>query len=418
MIKTAMGKVGKGILILLVGILVGFAALCLVHLIPTEKMYQNVAAAKDTIGVHDQIIKGYVSTTIDNFTDSIMLNEAICDVDTGLIDKVVNNWQANYWKGYTQEENLARYLDGEKGYRYQGYSHYWGGHQIFIKPMLLLGDYSDILAFNVIAQLLLVFAIMFRLQKMGRGYAVLPFGLTIASMMPMTIALCMQYCTVYYVMLIGILLLMRKQEKAPKADACFLFLLIGMATSYFDFLTYPFVSLGIPLVIWLLLDQEENVVRKVGRMLWNSAFWCAGYVGMWAGKWILGSIISPESGSLAMAINSILYRGSNKASDGVISLSDVLMKNAYVYIKKPLLIIVICVILYYGCKIVKNKDLTGKNLKGVLPYVIAAFYPLVWYRLAENHSYEHAFMAYRELAIGLFAGLMLLAALARKEKAD
>lgn len=41
------------------------------------------------------------------------------------------------------------------------------------------------------------------------------------------------------------------------------------------------------------------------------------------------------------------------------------------------------------------------------------FYPLIWYKLAENHSYEHAFMAYRELAIGLFAGLILLASLAK-----
>lgn len=81
------------------GIVLGFVALALVHLIPVDKMYQNVVAFRDVINSHAQIVTGYTSTTIDNFTDSIMLNEAICDIDTGLIDKVVNNYQVNYWKG-------------------------------------------------------------------------------------------------------------------------------------------------------------------------------------------------------------------------------------------------------------------------------------------------------------------------------
>lgn len=87
-------------------------------------------------------------------------------------------------------------------------------HQVFIKLMLLLGDYSDILILNTIVQFLLVIMIIISLQKMGKGYAVLPFCITLASMMSIAIALCMQLCTVYYVMLFGILMLIRKYEKS------------------------------------------------------------------------------------------------------------------------------------------------------------------------------------------------------------
>lgn len=415
-IKRLINNVWKGLLILVGGIVFGFVALALVHLISVDKMYQNVAASRDVINSHAQIVTGYTSTTIDNFTDSIMLNEAICDIDTGLIDKVVNNYQVNYWKGYDQQENLFRYLDGEEGYRYQGYSHYWGGHQVFIKLMLLLGDYSDILILNTIVQFLLVIMIIIRLQKMGKGYAVLPFCITIASMMPVAIALCMQLCTVYYVMLFGILMLIRKYEKSPHSDMCYVFLVIGMATSYVDFLTYPFVSLGIPLVIWLILDNEEKVIQKLGKMVWNSGFWCAGYAGMWAGKWILGSILLPEAGSLKAALESISYRGSNKTTDGVITLWDVIMKNAYVYLRKPILVVVICMIVYYLCKMIVNKNLKLNIISNIFPFLIVACYPLIWYRIAENHSYEHVFMAYRELAIGMFAGMCICAILARESK--
>lgn len=102
--------------------------------------------------------------------------------------------------------------------------------------MLLLGDYSDILILNTIVQFLLVIMIIISLQKMGKGYAVLPFCITLASMMPIAIALCMQLCTVYYVMLFGILMLIRKYEKSAHSDMCYVFLVIGMATSYVDFL--------------------------------------------------------------------------------------------------------------------------------------------------------------------------------------
>lgn len=119
-------EAGKVMITLLAGIIIGFLALCLVHLLPVERMYQNVLASKDVINSHAQTIPGYESTAIDNYTDSIMLNEAICPVEAPLLEKVIYNYQVNYYKQYGQQENLLRYLEGEEGYRYQGYTHYWG----------------------------------------------------------------------------------------------------------------------------------------------------------------------------------------------------------------------------------------------------------------------------------------------------
>ncbi len=113
--------------ILLIGIVLGFLVLCLVHLIPVGRMYQNLQASKNVLNSLNEIVPGYKSTTVDNYTDSIMLNQAICAVEAPLMEKVINNYQVNYWQGYVQQENLLRYLSGEEGYLYQGYTHYWGG---------------------------------------------------------------------------------------------------------------------------------------------------------------------------------------------------------------------------------------------------------------------------------------------------
>lgn len=46
-IKRLINNVWKGLLILVGGIVLGFVALALVHLIPVDKMYQNVVASRD-----------------------------------------------------------------------------------------------------------------------------------------------------------------------------------------------------------------------------------------------------------------------------------------------------------------------------------------------------------------------------------
>ncbi|MGN0376390.1 MAG: hypothetical protein ACI4ED_02025 [Suilimivivens sp.] len=404
----------KIILILVSGILLGFAALCLVHLLPVERMHQKVLEGKDAINAHAQTIPGYVSTSIDNYTDSIMLNEAICPVDAPLLERVIYNYQVNYYRQYDQQENLLRYLDGEEGYGYQGYTHYWGGHQVILKLLLLVFDYADILAINMILQTLLVVFVAVGLYKSGKEKIILPFMISLISVMPMTIAVCLQFCDVYYILLAGSALIVWQYDRIKKERMYILFLISGMCTSYFDFLTYPLASLGIPLVLFLVFLDKETLKKKLFYMIQCSITWCIGYVGMWSGKWILGSILLPEAGSLSEALASIAYRGSNQAEGIILTTFDVLLKNLYVYLKWPIMVLIGVAAIYFLRQIVIRKCINKKNLLSCIPYILICLYPVGWYMLAKNHSYEHAFMAYRELMITTFAGLCMLAGLIGK----
>lgn len=409
-------EIGKIILILIAGILLGFAALCLVHLLPVERMHQKVLEGRDAINAHAQTIPGYVSTSIDNYTDSIMLNEAICPVDAPLIERVIYNYQVNYYRQYEQQENLLRYLNGEEGYGYQGYTHYWGGHQVILKLLLLAFDYADILIINMIIQTLLVVFIAVGLYKTGKKNFILPFLVALISVMPMTIAVCLQFCDVYYILLVGSALIVWRYDKIKKEKMHFLFLILGMCTSYFDFLTYPFASLGIPLVLFLVYIDKEQLRKKLFHVILCSILWCAGYVGMWSGKWLLGSILLPEAGSLSEALKSIAYRGSNRAGGMVLTTFDVILENLYVYLKWPSIVLIGSTAIFLLWQIIIKKSINKKAIISCIPYILISFYPVGWYMLAKNHSYEHAFMAYRELMITTFAGLCMLASFIDKER--
>lgn len=419
-------KMGLEVLIiLLTGIFIGFAALCLVHLLPIDKMYQNVQASKDVINSFAEIVPGYRSTAVDDFTDSIMINEAICQADVPLIEKVINNYQVNYWQGYTQQENLFRYLEGNEGYRYQGYSHYWGGHQVILKLLLLCFDYSDILILNYIVQTILMVLVIVGLCRTGREYAALPFSATVLTIMPIATGMSLQLSDIYYISMLGSLWLIYREKQNSKykievnskikklvyVKEVVIFLILGMLTSYFDFLTYPFVSLGIPLVFSVMYRDKEDGISQVINLIKNSVAWCVGYGGMWSGKWLLGSILSPESGSLSVALDSIRYRSSAMASDvNQLTIWDVLIKNMFVYVRRPTILLIGVIVICLLVKIILRKAEWKKDtvLSGI-PYLLICMYPIAWYVVTKNHSYEHTFMAYRELAIATFGGLMMLA---------
>lgn len=410
-----MGKeTGSIIVILTVGIFTGFLMLCLVHLLPVDRMYKNVLASKDIINSHAQIIPGYKSTEVDNYTDSIMLNEAICPVEAPLIERVVNNYQVNFYQDYTQQENLLRYLEGGEGYRYQGYSHYWGGHQVLLKILLLRFDYSDILVGNVFLQMLLIVLIVSGLCRTEKQYFIVPYTAAVLSMMPMTIALCIQYCAVFYITLIGSAVIVWKSKDIGTTKMYLLFLLLGMMTSYFDFLTYPLVSLGIPLITALIYAENDKTLMRIFFIIKNSFAWWVGYLGMWGGKWVLGSVLCPESGSLEVAIGSIRYRGSNMAEGMAISTFDVLLKNMFIFLRLPVILMLGIACFFFILKSIRNRTLRREKIIQCIPYILICFYPIIWYLIAKNHSYEHSFMAYRELAISVLAGLGMVARLSER----
>ena len=113
------------------------------------------------------------------------------------------------------------------------------------------------------------------------------------------------------------------------------FLLTGMATSYFDFLTYPVASLGMPLIVGLLLHRDETARTRLGRMVRGGLCWALGYAGMWAGKWALALLYGSE-GFWSTLVGSLEVRTSHEVRGvGEISRLDALWKAASVFFEKP-----------------------------------------------------------------------------------
>lgn len=73
----------------------------------------------------------------------------------------------------------------------------------------------------------------------------------------------------------------------------YFFLLMGMLTCYLDFLTYPLVTLFIPLLLALYLHAQDRAAMCFA--VTACVMWCVGYLGFWVMKWAVGSLLVQEN---------------------------------------------------------------------------------------------------------------------------
>lgn len=415
-------------LLLLAGIVAGFLLLMASFLLPIDPMERNVLLSVPALDgswgtgeeAYEQVLKGYETTQLDNSTDAYMLLSAIHRSDTSLIDRAINVYTYHHEINYRQFDSLLQYAQTgrDEDMKDTATARYWLGYLIVLKPLLLAFTYMDIRMLNMMAQGLLLAGILTLMIKRGlRSYA-LPFALSMVCITPAITGLSLQFSTALLVMLIAMLALLWKPSLVENrlGDAAF-FMLTGMATSYFDFLTYPLVTFGMPFILWLLLHREESARQRWLRLLRCGAAWCAGYLGMWAGKWLLAFLYDGETFWWTV-MGSVEKRTSAEIMEagGVISRLDALRETASVFFKKPYLLLALATAAVYGVRLIRAGGVgRGKPSPSLcLALLAVAALPFLWFWLTANHAYSHAFYTSRTLAVTVFSGLCLLSALAAR----
>lgn len=403
-----MKKLWKLIITLLFGVLAATILMVLIQMLPTQHMQKNM---KESVRVmekerdYPEVLPGVISSRLDNFTDSIMLLSSVHKEDTGVIERSMNVYRVRY-EGKSPSEALVSYGKGEEGYTVSSYSRYWHGYQIILKPLLLFFNYQEIRYLNMFAQALLMIGVIANMIKRKLGSFIFPYMVMIFSLMPVSIGLSLQFSSVFYIADIAVCVLLKWWEELQEREEIPVFFLItGMLTSFMDFLTYPLVTLGIPMVFYFLLSKKDTFLHNLFVAVKYSIVWAVGYIGMWAGKWIVGSILLRKN-IITDAINALLNRTSSETEDITFSHLSVIEKNAAAMFSTPIKLLffgtLLVLVVILAVKTIQDK----KNYFGNYHYGVIACMPIAWYVVAGNHSYMHFWFTYRELSILIFAVLI------------
>lgn len=386
-------------------ILVGALALIVIYAFPTGRFKDNVAKSSyifDIEEAYPEAIPGYAFTRLDNFTDSIMLGIAMYNGDEDIGEKAMANYrmvsdELGIVKSTTHYANDVK----EEFYR-QSYERYWHGYLVILKPLLAFFTYGEIRILNGLFQLTMSILNLKAMRESRVKKYIPAYVAAFLFMNPAAVFLSLQYSTIYNILLIVIFLWLNllKGNRLSQQNVTILFLISGCITSYLDFLTYPIVVVGVLTILSIntLGGHLENVLLTFK----NIIYWGIGYVGMWAGKWLVGSLILKEN-LFEDAIRQFKLRSSYGIGEKGNRL-DAIMENIevcgdWIFIFVIILFVIYAIFVFYKNRIKVEK----KHLGEILMYGIVSLMPFAWMLLASNHSEVHAWFVYRGMSVTVLA---------------
>lgn len=394
-------------LIMLAGSVIGFALLAAVFCLPLDNVRdpQGTAEIFRTEGNRPVSVPGYKGTMGDNYTDAVMIAEALYDnPDVSPLDQAVYVYRRV--NSDSASVDIADMIEGKPMQWEMSYTRYWHGFLVVLRPLLMLLSYADIRVLMAMAQMLLFGFAIVVMTKQGKMELLVPFAAAILTLAPTGTMISMQYFASYALMMLGVLCVLCFDGWLGCGERYgYFFLLMGMLTCYFDFLTYPLVTLFIPLllVMYQHVGQRDMMRFCVGACV----LWGMGYAGFWAMKWIVGSVLVGEN---------LVYNAYHHAKYQV-SMADVMTGNRLEAIGKNLQ--VICkpayALLYAGALAVCAAPLVRRRtrvsalfLDGRWMMAAVGLAPFVWWLLAASHSVVHALFTYRLLSITVLSVLLWL----------
>ena len=441
--------IGKMFGVLFVSTIFGALLLTFMYSLPTDKIIYNVNNSLDIYkhelnmphwagGTPGILNYSSIHTMIDNFTDSIMLLKAMypvednsfaeklrdlkvtCSVEDHAFMAMLLNPSWNFVNEspidtliFATEDPLKIDSNGVLIYEL-----YWHGYLVILKPALMFATVQDLRVLNLYIQMILIATALILIYKKLGLREMYAFLLVIATINPVTTAMNFQNSDIFYIMLLATIFILWKNEFLLRGkNYLYFFLLVGIVTTYFDFLTYPITGLGIPLCIFVMMNKEfffNASLKEIFTKLSSYIFaWGFGYGGMWIGKWAVIYVAAKAYG-LKNAFN-IFYGGMNKViyrfsttlmpAEGGTTFNpvEVFERNFKALMNDPFPILLgLCAIALLYMLVMHRKNF--HPTRGILlTFGVIALLPLLWYAVVKNHSYVHPFLTYRNLSVSLFS---------------
>lgn len=413
MIKKCIKGIVTGIILFIILITIYLIMLTISYSLPNNKIRENV---KDSLIVFENEEGFYYrpffgsnnklsdSVTLDNYTDSIILGTAL---DLGensgenILKRVVSNYR--YDKGDLGPiESLEKAVINEEEVN-TDYTRYWFGIEAFLRPMLLICNYQTIRYINVLILFGLFITAIYKIaKKIGLKYAI-AFGVSIMLIGFIIIPMSLQYMPVASIMIISVICIISLYgKKSFNKLLPYIFMIIGMTTAFMDLLTYPVITLGIPILLVMLLKMKyEKLTLKEYIILFLKIciIWAVSYLMTYFVKWVIASIILNKN-VITDAINQFLFRADASGTSHVSKL-EVISKNFSIYFNNIVLILFAIYLIVFVINLIKHRN-KKMDKKYIIPLILASALPYVWYIILSNHSDIHSWMTYKIQSITLF----------------
>lgn len=388
-------------LLLIALVVSGYLLLVAAYALPTDRISAHVQDSLSvfaTEGTEPELIPGKSDTKLDNFTDALMLLSAENKQTESVWIEALNVSRLTVAKHDPAQALVAFHSGEDLNYKSQPYGRYWHGYLVYLKPLLMFFNYQQIRYILILIQLSLVLFLLYLIGMKNKKECFIPILTSIFFLNPAVCSLSLQFTPVFVLTIAQIIVILLFEEKYMTCMKLWLyhFFVVGCLTVYFDLLTYPLVTFGIP-IAFMVSQYAKNFKAALKMFIGTGILWGIGYGTMWVSKWLFGSLITGNN-ILASAVDAVKFRTSNGYSDVVFNVLDVIRRNidtGRFSLRIVFLLFTACIVI----GLIKKSKLSFR----IIPMLCIAALPFIWYAVLSNHSWIHAWMAYRELAISVYA---------------
>lgn len=380
----------KVLAMIVAGVLLGAILITLVYCIPVnqtnaqksidslegEGWYPSATQLKSSL---DTYFHSYLPGVLDGATDGLMLEKATRQIEGNPL------WEAMNMEGYT---------------------YYWHGYVVILRVLLLFMDYEQFRFLNCILQLMMMFFVAhFIWEKKGQRYA-LALLTSYFLMMPMAMFLSLQFSWIFYIAMALSLLICYRHTWFTEKRIPYIFVIVGMLTSFFDLLTYPLYTWAFPLLLLILLSEDgQKALNYVKTVVVSGLGWILGYAGMWFGKWALAGWIVHRN-VIQEAWKEVLFRSGSEESLNFIARLEALYDN-WKHYEYPLYTALLAIWLtWFIYKSLNGKTQIVRQEKNGA-YLLITLSSFVWYFVLANHTLGHHFFTYRIWGVAI-TGILFL----------
>ena len=208
-------------------------------------------------------------------------------------DPVRSAVEMNYLAECNFITKCSETLEKNKG-RVVSYSRYWQGQSSTLHYTMPFMTVNTATFFFTVLFVILLLYTLYKIFREDKALSLaLLLGLLSVNISFVTRSL--EFLPVFFVMLITILLVLKARKDGGK-NLDLIFLLSGVATCYFDFLTCETIVITVPLIIYSYLEIKAG--NKVGlkKLLPLMILWGLGYALTFGSKWLISFMfMGPES---------------------------------------------------------------------------------------------------------------------------
>lgn len=363
--------IGKMILTFSILIILYIVTLVVVFSLPDKNLvihYNEAAEIIATEGMYPNYFLQTAGSALDNYTDQLMMGKTIAS-----------------------EGNSALY----DAFYVGGYSRYWNGYIVFLRPLLAFFNYLSIRKILALSTTILFLVSLLTVYKRFGLKTAIPYAITWAAFYSMLVCFSLQFLSVYTIMYLAVIFIcLRYKKDTGCRELPFYFMVLGSVTNFLDLLTFPLITMTVPFILVFLVDLYEKKLpqkKLIRNLIVSGSAWGAGYAFTWISKWLLSGVVL-KMNVLSDAVAQASFRISGDESY-IVDRKLLLLYN----INTPAILswFVSSGWLWLALAIIISIQKRWKAVAKLWPLFIISILPYIWYEVLANHSQVHFFFTNR-----------------------